>query len=327
VEPSAARQALAHIRKQTLSANPAVTTTMAQCRVVVEFKTVPRTMTMLPAPVVPYIREADFAIRKPWYTPPRRLLDYLLLFVQTGECEVEVEGAHFLLSDGDLCLIQPNTLHTLRGHTDTITPYLHLDIFFNPRREEGFPTRGGQVSLSSHAHLLQPRLADLDWLDVPVLLSPINPVQFRSTLLKAVETWQQGDTLSRLDADHLAITLILSLFRQYGHVPSVAARAHSLSWVPAYLSFNIGEPLTVAQMARRANLSPSRFGVVFRQQFGLSPHQYLLRLRIQHAQSLLTTTDLPLREIAQACGFADVHHFSKAFKRIVGVSPGAYRQN
>jgi AraC-like DNA-binding protein len=42
---------------------------------------------------------------------------------------------------------------------------------------------------------------------------------------------------------------------------------------------------------------------------------------------LLTTTDLPLREIAQSCGFADVHHFSKAFKRIVGVSPGAYRQN
>jgi AraC-like DNA-binding protein len=312
---------------ETLTVNTTVNTNVAQSQVVIEPKATPRTMAILPAPVVPYIREADFAIRKPWYTPHRRLLDYLLLFVQTGNCEVEVEGEHVLLSDGDLCLIQPNTLHTLRGRTDTVTPYLHFDIFFNPRREEGFPTRGGQVSLSSHVHLLQPRLADLDWLDVPVQLSPLNPVQFRSTLLKAVETWQQGDTLSRLDADHLAMTLILSLFRQYGHVPNIAIRrAHSLSWVPAYLSFNIGEPLTVAQMARRANLSPSRFGVVFRQQFGLSPHQYLLHLRIQHAQSLLTTTDLPLREIAQSCGFADAYHFSKAFKRIVGVSPGAYRQ-
>lgn len=281
---------------------------------------------MLPAPVAPYIREADFAIRKPWYTPPRRLLDYLLLFVQSGECEVIVEDEAHLLTDGDLCLVQPAALHTLRGHTDTITPYLHLDIFFNPRREESFATRGGQVSLSSHAHLLQPRLTDLDWLDVPVRLSPINPVQFRSTLLKAVEAWQSGDVLSRLEADHLATTLVLSLFRQYGRLPSAAyRRSHSLSWVPAYLSFNIGEPLSVAQMARRASLSPSRFSTVFRQHFGHSPHQYLLRLRIEHAQSMLTTTDLPLRDIAAACGFADEHHFSKAFKRMSGVSPGAYR--
>lgn len=282
---------------------------------------------MLPAPVAPYIREADFAIRKPWFTPPRRLLDYLLLYVQKGECEVDVEGERLLLSDGDLCLIQPDTLHTLRGRTDTITPYLHLDVFFNPRRAEGFPTQGGQVSLSPHAHLVQPRLADLDWIDIPIRLSPINPVQFRTTLLKAVEAWQSGDVLSRLEADHQATTLVLSLFRQYGRLPDAAARgAHSLSWVPAYLSFNIGEPLTVAQMARRANLSPSRFSAVFRRRFGLSPHQYLLRLRIEHAQSMLTTTDLPLRDIAAACGFADEHHFSKAFKRMSGVSPGAYRE-
>jgi hypothetical protein len=60
---------------------------------------------MLPGPVVPYIREADFAIRKPWYTPPRRLLDYLLLLVQEGQCLVEVEGEEPLLTAGDTCLI------------------------------------------------------------------------------------------------------------------------------------------------------------------------------------------------------------------------------
>ncbi|MGH2613830.1 MAG: helix-turn-helix domain-containing protein [Thermomicrobiales bacterium] len=283
---------------------------------------------MLPGPVVPYIREADFAIRKPWYTPPRRLLDYLLLYVQAGECLVEVEGEELLLTDGDTCLIQPDTLHSLRGRTDTITPYLHLDLFFNPRREEGFPTRGGQVSLSSHSHLVQPRLYDLDWLDVPVRLQPTHPVQFHSTLLKAVEAWQNGDALSRLEANHLAMTLILAMFRQYGRTPAVSARqSHSLSWVSSYLSFHIGEPLSVADMARRANLSPSRFSVVFREHFGLSPHQYFLRLRIEHAQSLLTTTDLPLRDIADSCGFADVHHFSKSFKRLVHVTPGAYRQS
>jgi AraC-like DNA-binding protein len=281
---------------------------------------------MFPGPVVPYIREADFAIRKPWYTPPRRLLDYLLLYVQEGECQVVVEDEELLLGSGDFCLIQSNTLHSLRGLTETITPYVHLDIFYNPRREEGFPTRGGQVSLTSHSHLIQPRLRDLDWIDVPVRLQPNHPMQFRSMLLKMVEEWQNGDLFSRLEANHLAMTLLLSILKQYGRAPTVTSRqSHSLNWVSSYLSFHIGEPLSVADMARRANLSPSRFGVVFRQRFGLSPHQYFLRLRIEYAQELLRTTDLSQRDIAAYCGFADVHHFSKAFRRITQLPPGTYR--
>jgi len=50
-----------------------------------------------------------------------------------------------------------------------------------------------------------------------------------------------------------------------------------------------------------------------------------LRLRIEHAQELLHTTDLPQRDIAEYCGFADIHHLSKAFKRIPRLPPGAYR--
>jgi hypothetical protein len=49
-----------------------------------------------------------------------------------------------LLGSGDFCLVQPNTLHSLRGQTATITPYVHLDIFYNPRRQAGFPTRGSR---------------------------------------------------------------------------------------------------------------------------------------------------------------------------------------
>jgi AraC-like DNA-binding protein len=280
----------------------------------------------LPGPLAPFIREADFAVRKPWYTPPRRLLDYLLLYVQDGECLVDVDGDAIPLAAGDFCLVQPDTPHSLRGLTATVTPYLHLDLFYNHRREEGFPTRGGQLSLSAHAYLVQPRLADLDWLDVPVKLAPPHPAQFAATVRRAVEEWQSGALVRRLEANHLATALVLSLFKQYGRgEPAGIAEPRSLNWIPSFLSFHIGDPLSVADMARRANLSPSRFNVVFRQHFGLSPHQYLLRLRIEHAQSLLRTTDLPLWQVAESCGFADAHHFSKTFKRHCGLPPGAYR--
>jgi AraC-like DNA-binding protein len=281
---------------------------------------------MFPQPVVPFIRAADVAIRKPWYTPPRRMLDYLLLYVDEGKVLVEVEGDEALLGEGDICLVQPNLVHSLRGLTSTVTPFAHLDIFYNPRREESFPTKGGQIDLSALQHLVQPRLDELGWIEVPVRLAPVHPIQFRSTLLKMVELWQDSDPISRLEANHLATELVLALVKQYGRVQPRPSRSnHTLAWIPAYLAFHIGEPLSVADMARRAQLSPSRFAAVFRQCFGLSPHRYFLRMRIEYAQNLLKSTDLSLQEIADCCGFADVHHFSKAFKRAAEVPPGAFR--
>jgi len=278
-------------------------------------------------PIVPYIRAAEIAVRKPWHTPARRLLDYLVLYVEEGECVVEVERDRFSLGPGEICLIQPDTLHSLRGITSTVTPFLHLDIFFSPAREEGFPTTGGQTDLSAFSHLLQPRLDAVDTVAVPVRLASVPAAHFRALVLRAVELWREATPLSRLEANHLAMELVLAILRAYGHHRLTASpRRPTLDWLPAYLSVHIAEPLSVADMARRANLSPSRFTAVFRLRFGTSPHQYLLRLRIDFARSLLENTGLPLHEIAECSGFADVHHFAKTFRRLTGITPGAARR-
>jgi len=282
---------------------------------------------MLAGDVAPYIRDADYAIRSPWYTPPRRIMDYLLLFVEEGECIATVEHETITLSRGDVCLIQPDTLHSLRGVTDTVTPYVHMDVFYNPRREEAFPTKGGQVSLKPYEHLIQPQLTAIEGVAVPVRVQPRHPDVFHSTILRMVAAWQSHDRLQQLEANHLAMGLILELLRDHGPAfrkPDPSSRP--LNWVSSYLSFHIGDPITVADMAKRANLSQSRFSTLFHQQFGQSPYQFFLRLRVAHAQELLRTTDIPIRDIAHYCGFADVHHFSKVFKRLTSQTPGSARR-
>lgn len=283
---------------------------------------------MVSGDVAPFIRDADYAIREPWFTPPRRIMDYLLLFVEEGECIADVEGETIPLSRRDVCLIQPDTLHSLRGVTNTITPYVHMDVFYNPRREEAFPTKGGQVSLESYEHLIQPQLNAIEEVKVPVRVQPRHPDVFHSTILRMIAAWQSHDVLQRLEANHLAMGLVLELLRDYGAaVRKPTSTAHSLNWVTSYLSFHIGEPISVADMAKRANLSQSRFSTVFHKQFGQSPYQYFLRLRVAHSHELLRTTDLPIRDIAHYCGFADVHHFSKVFKRLTAKTPGAVRRS
>src|SRR5215216_5120003 len=60
-----------------------------------------------------YIREADFAVRRPWSHGPRRLRDYLLVYVQEGEFVAAVGGTEHRFAPGDFCLIQPRDVLTL----------------------------------------------------------------------------------------------------------------------------------------------------------------------------------------------------------------------
>ena len=79
-------------------------------------------------------------------------------------------------------------------------------------------------------------------------------------------------------------------------------------------------------LAAAAGLSPYYFIRVFRQAVGLTPHAYLVQLRVETAKRLLDRGQ-PVVEAALAAGFADQSHLTRHFKRIVGVTPGQYLLN
>jgi AraC-like DNA-binding protein len=278
-------------------------------------------------PIVPYVRDASFPVRTAWYTARRRLLDYLIMYVQEGAMFARVEGRGYRLGAGDFCLVQPGELHTLEGQGHTITPYIHLDVFHNPERERSFVIRSGRVDVSGLEHLMQSRLDEAAGVLVPTRFVPPHPAQFRDTLLKTIGIWQRRDYLGQLESQYLATGLILSMLRGYSCGSSESSEEPEfLNWITSFMSLHLSEPLSVSDMAARAGLSASRFSQVFRSRFGSPPHQFLLHLRIQRAQDLLHHTSLTMREISAQCGFSDIHHFSKTFKRLSGQTPGAYRQ-
>ena len=86
------------------------------------------------------------------------------------------------------------------------------------------------------------------------------------------------------------------------------------------------EPLCVAELARAEHLSESRFRELFRTAFGAPPGEYLIGLRIAYAIELLTTTDLPIAEISESCGYSDVLYFCRLFSRKCGLPPARYRK-
>jgi AraC-like DNA-binding protein len=277
----------------------------------------------------PYIRDADLAGRSPWLVPERRLLDYLLVFIQQGKCRFVLDGEVLRLESGAFCLIQPGQSIELRGVTHTITPYAHFDVFYNPRRGESFATRPGQMNLAPYRELMQPALNDLDGIFVPTQFAPPSP-EFCDDWLRIVKLWSSGDHFARLEASQRLGILLLQLRKHFAGQSNAqgmsAVGRRDFGWIPSYLSTHLSQPISVADMARRARLSSSRFHAVFQNEFGVAPGRYLLEMRVRHAAELLTGTDWTLAHIASLCGFADVHHFARTFKRLTGSTPGAHRR-
>ena len=85
------------------------------------------------------------------------------------------------------------------------------------------------------------------------------------------------------------------------------------------------EPLTVADLAAAARLSPAHFSRRFKAAFGESPHQYLLTRRLERAAALLRATDWSVTAICFAVGSESVGSFTASFHRVYGMAPLAYR--
>jgi AraC-like DNA-binding protein len=83
--------------------------------------------------------------------------------------------------------------------------------------------------------------------------------------------------------------------------------------------------LTLAELSRCAGRHPVQISRQFHRHFGCTISEYMRRVRIARAQSMLSCRDLEVAEIALACGFSDQSHFTTAFRKLAGMPPHRYR--
>jgi transcriptional regulator GlxA family with amidase domain len=101
----------------------------------------------------------------------------------------------------------------------------------------------------------------------------------------------------------------------------------SLEPTMRWMRERLGDPLTLAEIADQAAVSPRTLNRRFREQTGATPLQWLLTQRVRHAQELLETTTLPVEDIARHCGFGTAINLRQHFTRRVRLSPLAYRRS
>lgn len=90
---------------------------------------------------------------------------------------------------------------------------------------------------------------------------------------------------------------------------------------------HLDEALTVQALAARVQMSPRNFSRRFREHTGVSPAKWVLARRLDESRRILETTELPIREVAEACGFASPVTFRQNFVTAYGTTPTAYRHH
>jgi AraC family transcriptional regulator len=192
--------------------------------------------------------------------------------------------------------------------------------FFNLFIEPSFLTQVGYDVFGSDRLELVPYLATLS-----------DP--FVQQIGFALKTSLEIDgTSSRLYADAIAHALVVHLLARYSthsqQIKSIAGGFTQTQWrqIIDFIYANLDRNIHLTELAEIVQFSPYHFAHVFKKITDTSPHQYVIRCRIERAKQLIKMGDLSIALIAQTVGFASQGHFTYHFKRLVGVTPKVYLQ-
>jgi AraC-like DNA-binding protein len=92
-----------------------------------------------------------------------------------------------------------------------------------------------------------------------------------------------------------------------------------------FVQIHVEEPVSLTQVAKHANVSPFYFCKLFKKTTGMTLTEYVARVRVEKAKTLLVDPSARISEVVYASGFGSIPHFNSVFKRLVGMPPTQYR--
>lgn len=144
---------------------------------------------------------------------------------------------------------------------------------------------------------------------------------------------EDGSPAGPLYGESLGVALAHYLIRRYAVRTSREPEyrggisAVRLNRVLDFIRQNCTKEMRLWELGQLAGMSPHYFCQLFKQSTGLSPHQFVLCQRIERAKEYLRNSDVSIGAAAEAAGFMDQSHFTKVFRRIVGVAPKQFRED
>jgi AraC-like DNA-binding protein len=224
---------------------------------------------------------------------------YDITYVTAGSARYTIDGKEFAVSEGDLLCIPPGHERAARALPEKLMHCFAINFFAynlagNPARIP-FP-------LLSHIGLRRDLIRHCQELTTAwIEKEPGYIIKTRGVLL-----------------------LILNIL--YEHIVyniDSSTRDYRVKKICRHIALHYAEKFSVKKAAEMTGLNPVYFGALFRQQTGLTLHQYIARIRVKNGENMLRSGEYKVCEAAEYCGYSDVFYFYRQFKRVLGYAPSA----
>lgn len=259
------------------------------------------------------VRLAHYRFRR-GELPEHNYREHVITLALGGDCRGEIRTASGFRASGrdggGVCVIPAGQTFAATLENDSE----HLAIYVDPalllRAAPEFRARGG--------------------VEVVEKCAPADPVI--SGVASALLAELDSEGLSgRLYAESLGNVLAVHLLRHYTAEGASARRfagglsGQKLRRVLAFIADNCESDLSLAELAGVAGMSTFHFAREFKRATGTTPHQCVIKFRVERAKALLTGSEMPLVEISSRSGFSHQSHFTRLFRRLTGTTPHSYR--
>ncbi|HBU8229897.1 AraC family ligand binding domain-containing protein [Morganella morganii] len=219
-------------------------------------------------------------------------------------------GSNHYAPTGDIILVNSDEIHT--GSSALETGWAYRAIYPTPEMLDALmqdlkSADRGFVPWFSHAVVHDPGLAAQLRLLFDVLLKPDNRL-LKGSLLLSTLAW------------------LITRHNKKGFRPAeITPAGQRLQHIAEMMNSHPETDYSLDELAAMANLSSWYFLRQFRLRYGMPPHAWLIQARLRKARQLLQNGDRPA-DVSLQCGFTDQSHFTRHFKRAMGVSPGKFMQ-
>lgn len=245
--------------------------------------------------------------QQPHTSKRENLSSYLFFVVLSGSGTLEYDEKIHELKKGDCVFLDCKKPYSHRTSEDLWE--LQWAHFYGPAMSniyEKYTERGGEA-----------------------YFHPDDIVPF-STLLHELYKIASSEEYVRDMMIYEKLTSLLTLIMKESWHPENTRRSspnkQNLQSIKDYLDSNYKEKISLDNLADMFFINKFYLTRIFKEQFGMSINNYLLQIRITHAKQLLRFTDNTLETISAECGMGDPTYFSRMFKKVEGIAPGAFRK-
>ncbi|MCD6166524.1 helix-turn-helix domain-containing protein [bacterium] len=283
--------------------------------------------------ISPQVRFVGEYTAKPnWEQRPRILYDHLIEYIYDGKGLYTIGDKKFQVSRGDLVLIPPGVIHSMKS--DSERPFVRQCVHFDFNYVGGYDSMPAWewVPHKLQAEKVHPTPIFSEELNLPPVSHMLHVPKIRPLFCRLFREMYHKAPGYKLAVKACMLDIILLIHRNalLGDTNSadepVLVLSKAVVEAKKFMEINFNERLTLSEIAEVAKYHPVYFERLFKKFMGCSPIEYLLEVRISKAKEFLEHSDLNISEIATEVGFESVQYFSLAFKKLVGISPRHYRR-